>query len=266
MIGSVKVIGAGLPRTATLTQKIALEMLGFGPCYHMVNVLADLTLADRWADALAGQANWDKVLDGFNSAVDYPTAFFYKELLAAYPDAKVVLSVREGRAWARSMFDTIWGVQYDEGRITHHLARARSCIDPPMRAYTNLMTTMLNMAGLFGPTPAQFSEDALVAGMERHNAAVRAHVPARQFLEWSPADGWGPLCEFLERPVPAVPLPRVNDSAVFNARVIDSTMEKLNDWWSQQAALPTALTATLHSPGDSPSPRGLSRAGSPPAR
>src|SRR5690348_10003747 len=57
-IGSVKVIGAGLPRTATLTQKIALEMLGFGPCYHMVNVLADLTLADGWADALAGQADW----------------------------------------------------------------------------------------------------------------------------------------------------------------------------------------------------------------
>jgi hypothetical protein len=245
MIGAVKVIGAGLPRTATLTQKIALEMLGFGPCYHMITVLADMTLADGWADALAGQANWDKVLDGFNSAVDYPTAFFYKELLAAYPDAKVVLSVRDGRAWARSMFGTIWGVQYDEGSVAYHLARAQGCIDPSMRSFTETMMTMLGMAGLFGPTPAQFDEDVLIAGMERHNAAVRAHVPAGQLLEWSPADGWGPLCEFLDRPVPAVPLPRVNDSAAFNARLIDSTMGKLNEWWSQQARLADRATPTL---------------------
>jgi hypothetical protein len=251
----MKVIGAGLPRTATLTQKIALEMLGFGPCYHMVNVLADLTLTDQWSDALAGQADWDKVFDGFNAAVDYPAAFFHKELLAAYPDAKVVLSVRDGRAWARSMHDTIWGLQYDEGSIAHHLAAAHRGIDPLMRAYTELMTTMLNMAGLFGPTPARFDEDALVAGMERHNAGVRAHVPARQLLEWSPADGWGPLCEFLERPVPAAPLPHVNDSAAFNARLIGGAMEKLNDWWSQQQdpAGHTAGTLATARPG-SPAP------------
>jgi hypothetical protein len=228
----VEVIGAGLPRTATLTQKIALEMLGFGPCYHMVNVLADLTLADGWADALAGQANWDKIFDGFNSAVDYPAAFFHKELLATYPDAKVVLSVREGRAWARSMHDTIWGLQYDENSIARHLLSARRSIDPSMRVYTDLMTAMLGLADLFGPTPAEFSEDVLAAAMERHNAEVRAHVPARQLLEWCPADGWGPLCEFLERPVPAAPLPYLNDSAAFNAGLIASAMEKLNDWWA----------------------------------
>jgi Sulfotransferase domain len=230
----VKVIGAGLPRTATLTQKIALEMLGFGPCYHMVNVLADLSLTDGWTNALAGQARWDKIFDGFNSAVDYPVAFFHKELLAAYPDAKVVLSVRDGREWARSMHDTIWGLQYDEGSVARHLLSARRCIDPSMSAYFDLMKTMLNGAGLFGPTPAQFDEDALVAGMERHNAEVRAHVPAGQLLEWSPADGWGPLCEFLDRPAPAAPLPRVNDSAAFNVRLIAGAMETLNDWWSQQ--------------------------------
>ena len=245
----MKVIGAGLPRTATLTQKIALEMLGFGPCYHMVNVLADLTLTEQWSSALAGEADWDNVFNGFNSAVDYPAAFFYKELLAAYPDAKVVLSVRDGQAWARSMHDTIWGLQYDEGSIARHLMSARRCIDPAMRAYTDLMTTMLNMADLFGPMPPQFDEDALVAGMERHNAEVRSHVPARQLLEWSPVDGWGPLCEFLKRPVPAVPLPRVNDSAAFNAGLVASAMEKLNDWWSQQPATADRAAATLAGAG-----------------
>src|ERR1700733_505611 len=163
MIGSVEVIGAGLPRTAPLPQKTALEILGFGPFYHMVNVLADLTLTDGWANALAGQANWDKIFDGFNSAVDYPAAFFHKELLAAYPDAKVLLSVREGRAWARSMHDTIWGLQYDENSIARHVLSARRCIDPSMRAYNDVMMTMLSMADLFGPTPPQFNEDALVA-------------------------------------------------------------------------------------------------------
>jgi hypothetical protein len=70
--------------------------------------------------------------------------------------------------------------------------------------------------------------------MERHNAAVRAAVPAGRILEWSPADGWEPLCAFLERPVPAAPLPRVNDSAGFNAMVIAGAMEKLAAWWSRQ--------------------------------
>ncbi len=46
----MKVIGAGLPRTGTLTQKVALEMLGLGPCYHWVDVLADL---DRWRSGSA---------------------------------------------------------------------------------------------------------------------------------------------------------------------------------------------------------------------
>jgi hypothetical protein len=230
----VKVIGAGLPRTGTLTQKIALEMLGLGPCYHMVNVLTDSSLIEVWADALAGHADWDKVFDGFNATVDYPGAFFYKELVAAYPDAKVLLSVRDSRAWARSMHDTIWGVLYDHGSMAHHLAAAQGFIDPAMHAYTELMTDMLNRAGLFGPAPARFVEDALVAGIEQHNAEVRAAVPAGQLLEWSPADGWGPLCEFLERPAPAAPLPRVNDSSSFNAMISASAMQKLTAWWSRQ--------------------------------
>ena len=230
----MKVIGAGLPRTATLTQKIALEMLGFGPCYHMVNVLADSSLVAVWADALAARADWAKVFDGFAASVDYPGAFFHEELLAAFPDAKVLLSVRDGRAWARSMRDTIWGVLHDNASLAHHLAVAQGFIDPAMRAYTELMTDMIGRAGLFGPMPERYDEDALIAGMERHNAAVRARVPAGQLLEWSPEDGWEPLCAFLEVPPPAAPLPRVNDSASFNAMITGTALGKLGAWWSQQ--------------------------------
>jgi hypothetical protein len=232
----VKVIGAGLPRTATLTQKIALEMLGFGPCYHMANVLTDSSLIPVWADALAGHADWNKVFGEFTATVDYPGAFFHEELLATFPDAKVLLSVRDGHAWARSMRNTVWGVLHDDGSLAHHLAVAQGFIDPAMRAYTEFMADMIGRADLFGPTPERYDEDALVAGMERHNAAVRAHVPADQLLEWWPADGWEPLCEFLEVPVPTAPPPRVNDSASFNAMITGTALGKLNAWWSQQAA------------------------------
>src|ERR1700677_4666254 len=94
----MKVIGAGLPRTATLTQKVALEMLGFGPCYHMVNVLSNLDLAPQWQEALEGSSDWDELFLGSQSTVDWPGAFFYRELMDFYPEAKVLLSVRSGEA------------------------------------------------------------------------------------------------------------------------------------------------------------------------
>ena len=98
----MKIIGAGLPRTATLTQKIALEMLGFGPCYHMVNILSDLDLVPRWADAFDTNVDWTAMFGDSQSTVDWPGSFFYRELVTAFPDAKVLLSVRDGAAWARS--------------------------------------------------------------------------------------------------------------------------------------------------------------------
>src|ERR1700730_11299699 len=106
----MKLIGAGLPRTGTLSQKVALEILGVGPCYHMVNVLGDLDIAMLWRRALDGEADWPEIFDGFESTVDWPGSFFYGELTDVYPDAKVLLSLRDADSWAQSMRDTIWGV------------------------------------------------------------------------------------------------------------------------------------------------------------
>src|SRR5437763_3128030 len=115
----MRLIGAGLPRTGTLSQKVALEMVGLAPCYHMVNVLADLDQADVWRNALDGRAPWGEVFDGFQATVDWPGSFFYRELVDAYPDAKVLLSVRDADSWERSMRQTIWGVLYGEVLIRH---------------------------------------------------------------------------------------------------------------------------------------------------
>ncbi len=229
----MKVIGAGLPRTATLTQKISLEMLGFGPCYHMVNVLSDLSLAPQWAAAFDGNADWAKIFEGNQASVDWPGSFFWRELIDAYPDAKVLLSVRSGDTWATSMKNTIWGVFYDDV-LMRHLSDARANVDRGWHDYIELMKAMWQKSGLIGEMTGVFDPAILAAAMERHNQEVRDTVPADRLLEWSPADGWEPLCRFLDVPVPQAPLPHVNDSAQFAGRIIDGSLAVLNAWQAKQ--------------------------------
>ncbi len=230
----MKVIGAGLPRTATLTQKIALEMLGLGPCYHMVNVLSDLSLAPQWAAAFDGNADWDKIFAGHQASVDWPGSFFWRELVDYYPDAKVLLSVRSGETWATSMKNTIWGVFYDDV-LMRDLSSARSKVDPGWHDYIELMKAMWQKSGLIGEMTGVFDPAILAAAMERHNQEVRDAVPADRLLEWSPADGWEPLCTFFEVPVPQAPLPHVNDSAMFAGRIVEGSLAVLNAWQAKQA-------------------------------
>jgi Sulfotransferase domain len=234
MEAQMKVIGAGLPRTATLTQKISLEMLGFGPCYHMVNILSDLSLAPQWAAAFDGTADWDKIFGDAQATVDWPGSFFWRELIDYYPDAKVLLSVRPGEAWANSMKNTIWGVFYDDV-VMRHLSDARACVDPGWHEYIELMKAMWQKSGLIGEMTGVFDPAILAAAFERYCDDVRATVPADRLLEWKPADGWDPLCEFLEVPVPQAPIPHVNDSAMFSGRIVEGSLAMLNAWQAKQA-------------------------------
>lgn len=227
--GHVKIIGAGLPRTATLTQKIALEMLGCGPCYHMAEAMGSTERMAGWIDAFGGKPDWDTIYEGFTATVDWPGSFFYQELMEVYPDAKVLLSVRDGVAWARSMRNTIWDMAFGDS-LLHYLMMAQSRIDPIRRGFTDTLLAMSEASGLFGPDPENFDEKTLAAAMERHNAEVRRTVPKERLLEWWPTDGWEPLCEFLGLPVPPVPVPHVNDSAAFAVMMTTSHLEALNQW------------------------------------
>ncbi len=220
----MKLIGAGLPRTGTLSQKIALEMLGFAPCYHMVNVLTDLEETPRWRRAMDGDLSPAEIFEGFQATVDWPGSFFYRELVELYPDAKVLLSVRSGESWARSMRETIWGVIYGQILI-RHLSDARRLVEPSWDDYMNLMAEMWQRSGLMHD--ATTTADELAAAMERFNQGVKDTVPAERLLVWTPSDGWGPLCEFLEVPVPEADLPRVNDSAQFGDRIMDGAIDAI---------------------------------------
>jgi len=234
----MQIIGAGLPRTATLTQKIALEMLGYGPCYHMVNVLSDLSLVPQWEKAFEGGMNWDEIFGDCQATVDWPGSFFWRELIDTYPEAKVLLSVRPADAWARSMSGTIWDVVYGDN-LVHDLSQARTRVDPGWRDYMNLITAMWEKSGLLSSTSGLDLDD-LAKAFERYNAEVKATVPADRLLVWSPADGWEPLCEFLGKPVPQAPLPRVNDSKMFNDRIVDAALAVLGQWHGEQQELAAA--------------------------
>lgn len=229
----MKVIGAGLPRTGTLSQKVGLEMLGFGDCYHMVNVLSDLDKAQMWRDALEGRQAWDEIFEGCEATVDWPGSFFYKELADYYPEAKVVLSVRSADSWERSMRDTIWGIFYGDILI-RDLSYARARVDSKWRGYLELMEQMWRQSGLI-PDGADTDPETMKSAMERFNEEVQETIPADRLLVWSVSEGWEPLCEFLEVPVPDTPFPHLNDSKIFSERIIDGALIALHEWRNQDA-------------------------------
>jgi hypothetical protein len=234
----MKVIGAGLPRTGTLSQKVALEMLGFRPCYHMVNVLADLDLAPNWRRAMDGDADWDDVFGDHQATVDWPGSFHYRELIEVYPEAKVLLSVRDGDGWAASMRDTIWGLFYGDILIKH-LSEARRLVDPKWDGYMGMMEEMWRRSGLiYGE---RLDLDWMSAAVDRYHAEVMRDVPGDRLLVWSVSDGWDPLCDFLEVPVPDQPFPHLNDTDTFIDRIVDGSLLTLQEWRAaQQESVPAA--------------------------
>jgi Sulfotransferase domain len=233
-MSEMRLIGAGLPRTATLTQKTALEMLGAGPCYHMVNVLADLDQVAPWMAALEGKGQWDEIFAGFQSTVDWPGGYFYKELMEVYPDAVVLLSVRDPQAWARSAHNTVWSVRHGES-LMRLLSSAWGKVDPKWQGFLEMVDGLLwKDTGTFAA--AHETEAQLAAGMVAFNEEVKRTVPAERLVVWEPKDGWEPLCTALDVPVPGEPLPHVNDSEEFVARIIDSALEGLQAWQRERVA------------------------------
>jgi Sulfotransferase domain len=231
----MKVIGAGLPRTATTTQLIVLEQLGFGPAYHMRDLMADFeTGLPLWEDVAAGKPDWERIFGAAQSCVDWPAARYWRELIDYYPDAKVLLSVRSAESWVRSMRETIAAMFFGDSAM-HHLNYARAAIDPVWRRYLDVCIglTWDKEIGAMGDCDP-YSDQSLMDGMDRYNESVKAGVPADRLLVWHPADGWDPLCEFLEVPVPDGPVPHTNDTAGFKEGINGGNLAVLNAWWDKR--------------------------------
>ena len=195
----LSVIGAGFGRTGTESLKNAWELLGFGPCYHMYEVLPHQDRIEAWADIARGQApEWDDMFDGYNATVDWPGAHYWRELAAYYAQAKIILSVRSSESWIRSMSNTILPIM-------------RGPSEP------SLLRTHLFIPQVFEGNIDD--DDHIVSVYERHNQAVIDAIPADRLLVYELGSGWEPLCAFLGVDVPDVPYPRGNSSAEFNANM-----------------------------------------------
>ncbi len=187
----LRVVGAGFGRTGTHSLKLALERLRGSPCYHMVEVFKHPEHVSDWhAAALGNLPDWNKLFDGYSAAVDWPASAYWKELSEHYPEALVLLSVRDVEAWWRSTQNTIFHGLDDHG-------------DPQWRAMLNAMfesrfTTKLH------------DHDTCVSAFLGNIESVKATIDPSRLLVWQASDGWEPICNALSLPVPSEPFPLTN--------------------------------------------------------
>ena len=197
---ALEVIGPGFGRTGSMSMKAALEEVGFGPCYHMIEVYGTDGHVEAWTAAIDGtEPDWDTLFRGYRSVVDWPACAFWKSIRRANPEAKVVLTRRDPDAWFESMTNTIFPAlraPSDDERLTRWRVATRKLI--------------------FDQTfHGRFDHDHVIAVLRAHEADVIASVPPDQLLVYEAGDGWEPLCAFLGVPVPEEPFPRRNSTEEF---------------------------------------------------
>lgn len=215
----MKVIGAGFGRTGTMSLKVALERLGYDPCYHMTEVFAHPEHSDFWISAWRGEpVDWEGVLGNYEAAVDWPACAFYEELLERHPEAKVILSVRDPDRWYESTRSSI----YKLSKVT-----ARSPVFRAIFAISAILSSGRPTRGSLayeiiwdGTFDGRFEDkDYAMEVFERNTEGVKRRVPPEQLLVYEVGQGWGPLCDFLGVPEPAEPFPRLNDAAQMRRRL-----------------------------------------------
>jgi hypothetical protein len=195
---ALKVVGSGLGRTGTKSMQSALNILGVGPCHHMVEVFAHPESMKLWIEAGKGRPDWDAIFDGYHSMVDYPGAHYWRELAAYYPDAKVLHTVRDPDQWFESTQATIF-------------APDSAAVADTERADFFMSFT--------GPLRPHLQDRAyMTQHFLDHTEQVKAAIPPERLLIYQAGQGWEPLCTFLGVPVPDVPYPSENSRAEFVAR------------------------------------------------
>lgn len=208
----LKIIGAGFGRTGTASLQAALRQLGY-PCYHMFEVVfnrANKTHLPFWlgvARTPAGaQHDWEAVFANYTAAVDFPAASVWRELLAAYPSAKVILTLhpKGAAAWYASAYETIfWMERMWQAKVLTYVA-------PSVRRLSDMQHELIWQRALKGTMK---DRDRAIARYDEVVEEVKSTVPSDQLLVFSVNEGWEPLCRFLGLAVPSTPFPTVNERA-----------------------------------------------------
>ena len=200
---TLEIIGSGLGRTGTKSIHSALNQLGFGPTHHMFELFQHQERIPLWIEAGEGRADWEAIFEGYRSAVDYPTAAFWRELADYYPGAKIIHTVRDPEEWFDSTQETIFR---------------------PGGFAATAMESGGTMADFFKVVirdfPGRLNDRAFMTDyFRRHTEAVKAAIEPERLLVYEVREGWAPLCAFLGVAVPNEPFPAQNDRAEFVARV-----------------------------------------------
>ena len=212
---SIKIIGAGFPRTGTTTLKQSLETLGFNHVYHMKELLVNPHNLHYWKTlSETGDTDWDGLYKGYDATVDFPGYPWYKEHMKRYPEAKVILTVRDFEAWYKSVDSTVFraGPQTPGEKIKMmgkllFSSRARNVVK---------CIKFFKKTFFAGELDGNFEDKAHAKKVwEGHLAEVQRFVPKEKLLVYDVRDGWGPLCKFLGVKEPADPLPHLNKKENF---------------------------------------------------
>jgi hypothetical protein len=199
------VIGAGAPRTGTLSLKHALDQLGFGPCCHVREMLKpeNAWRGPLWERFYDGKSvDWEEVFRGFNATMDWPGSCFWPTLARAYPSAKVILTVRDRKSWLHSL-----GV----------FQEAFGMIPTVAPGMAKMIVAAAKEIGMALAPPSQGSDydmsyyERFLIDQEKYNVPlVRREIAPERLLVFNVEQGWGPLCEFLGTRVPNTPFPHEN--------------------------------------------------------
>ncbi|HEX7291262.1 MAG TPA: sulfotransferase [Conexibacter sp.] len=210
----MKVIGVGFGRTGTMSLKAALERLGAGPCFHMIDLIVGADrdrLIPKWVEVANGRAAWQDVFAGFEATVDWPAAARWREICAAFPDAKVLLNAREFEPWYRSMENTIRAAKLTPPEELQQDANR----PPPNPALWGVIDALL----WDGEFQGRFEDKAWVRELyDARRAEIEATIAPERLTVWElGVDGWEPLAEMLGVAVPDEPFPRLHDTAEFRS-------------------------------------------------
>ena len=229
---TLAIIGAGFGRTGTMSLREALVRLGFGPCDHMLENFVHPERFALWRDAFRKKQggepiDWRPLLGGYRAIVDWPGAYFWRELIAAHPEAKVILTVRDPNRWYESCLATIFSmrVRMDESLPTRVMMRLLGLVLRPMRQGFRLTDEVI-WNGTFADRFTD-REHALRVFSE-HSREVQETVPQQRLLVFDVKQGWQPLCAFLDVPVPdGEPFPHVNDMESFQKHIQERVARSL---------------------------------------
>ena len=201
---SLSLIGSGLGRTGTLSLKLALDQLGFGPCYHMEELWVNEGHLKFWFKALSADVDWNSVFQGYQSTVDWPSTHFWQELFELNPHAKIIHTVRDPESWYKSVMNTIYPSitrvdTIDEDGVSFHGMAKRMILDETFHGKL-------------------LDKDYALEVFAKHTENVKRIVPADQLLLYQVSEGWEPLCRFLGCEVPESEFPRANSTQSFRTK------------------------------------------------